>query len=87
MTNLNTVLKERHHFANKSPYTQNYYFSCKINPVNSKGTPPRIFIGRTDAEAEASILWAPDGKSRFTGKDLDARKDRGQEEKGWQRMR
>jgi len=50
---------------------------CKINPVNSKGTQLWIFIGRTDAEAEASI---PDGKSQFIGKDLDARKDRGQEE-------
>ena len=34
---------------------------------------PLIFIGRTDAEAEALILWAPDGKSRLTGKDPDAR--------------
>ena len=69
MTNLNTVLKERHHFANKSPYTQNYYFSCKINPVNSKGTQPRIFIGRTDAEAEAPTLWVSNAKSRLIRKD------------------
>ena len=34
-----------------------------------------IFIGRTDAEAEAPILWTPDGKSRIIGKDPDAGKD------------
>ena len=33
------------------------------------------FIGRTDAEAEASILWTPDANSQLTGKDPDARKD------------
>ena len=41
-----------------------------------------IFIGRTDAEAEASILWPPDAKNWLIGKDPDAGKDRGQEEKG-----
>ena len=41
-----------------------------------------MFIGRTGAEAEAPILWLPDAKSQLTGKDLDARKDGGQEEKG-----
>ena len=40
-----------------------------------------MFIGRTDAEAETPILWLPDGKSRFTGKDPDAGKDCGQEVK------
>ena len=38
--------------------------------------------GRTDAEAEAPILWPPDAKSRLTGKDPDAGKDRRREEKG-----
>ena len=38
-------------------------------------------IGMTDAEAEAPILWPPDGKSQLTGKDPDAAKDRRQEEK------
>ena len=38
-----------------------------------------MFIGRTDAEAEAPILWPPDGKSQVTGKDPDAGKDCGQE--------
>ena len=41
-----------------------------------------MFIGRTDAEAETPILWTPDAKSRLIGKDPDAGKDRGQEEKG-----
>ena len=41
-----------------------------------------MFIGRTDVEAETPILWPPDGKSWLTGKDPDAGKDSGQEEKG-----
>ena len=45
-------------------------------------TSPWIFIGRTDAEAEAPTFWPPDTKSRLIGKDPDARKDWGQEEKG-----
>ena len=49
---------------------------CKeIQPVNPKGNQPLIFIGRTDAEAEAPILWPPDMKSQFIGKDPDAGKD------------
>ena len=48
-----------------------------IKPVNLKGNQPRIFIGRTDAEAEAPILWPPDVKSQLTGKDPDAEKDCG----------
>ena len=113
------IKKQRHHFANKNPYSQSYGFpnshvrlwefnhkedwvlknccfqtvvlekaleipwDCKeIKPVNPKGNQPWISIGRTDAEAEAPILWPPDAKSWLTGKDLDARKDWGQEEKG-----
>ena len=50
---------------------------CKeIQPVNPKGNQPRIFIERTDAEA--SVLWPPDVKSRLFGKDSDAGKDRRQ---------
>ena len=37
--------------------------SKEIKPVNPKGNQPRIFIGRTDAEAEAPILWLPGVKS------------------------
>jgi len=54
----------------------------EIKPVNPKGNQPWIFIGRTDAEDEAPVLWPPDVKSWLIGKDPDAGKDRGQEEKG-----
>ena len=56
---------------------------CKeIKPVNPKGKQPWIFTGRTDTEAEALILWPPDGKSWLIGKNPDAGKDRRQREKG-----
>ena len=56
---------------------------CKeIKPVNPKGDQPWIFIGRTDAEAEALILWPPDAKSWLISKYPDAGKDWRQEEKG-----
>ena len=46
---------------------------CKeIKPVNPKGNPLSILIRRTDAEAEAPILWPPDGKNELTEKDPDA---------------
>ena len=54
----------------------------KIKSVYPKGNQAWIFIGRTDAEAEALILWPPDEKSWLIGKDPDVRKDWGQEEKG-----
>ena len=53
-----------------------------IKPINAKGNQPWIFIGRSDVEAEAPILWPPDVKSQLTGKDSDAGKDWGQKEKG-----
>ena len=53
-----------------------------MNPINPKGNQPPMFIGRTDDEAEALILWPPDAKSQLFGKDPDAGKDWGQEEKG-----
>ena len=110
------IKKQRHHFANKCPYSRSYSFSsnvwmweldCKeswtpknwcfwtvvlektlenhldsegIKPINPKGNQPWIFIGRTDAEAEAPILWPPDTKSWLTGKDPDAGINWGQEE-------
>ena len=110
------IKKQRHHFANKGPYSQSYSFSsshawlweldhkegwapknwsfwtvvlektlespldCKIKPVNPKGDQPWVFIGRTDVEAEAPILWLPDMKSWLIGKDSNARKDWVQEE-------
>ena len=49
---------------------------CKeIKSVNPKENQPRIFIGRTDPEAEAPILWPLDAKSQLIGKDPDAGKD------------
>ena len=56
--------------------------SKEVKPVHPKGNPPWIVIGRTDAEAKAPIPWPPDAKSRLIGKDPDAGKDWGQEEKG-----
>ena len=56
---------------------------CKeIKPVSPKGNQSWIFIGRTDVEAEAPILWPPDAKNWFIGKDPHAGKDWRQEEKG-----
>ena len=56
---------------------------CKeIKLVNPKGNQPCIFIGKTDAEAETPVLWPPHVKSSLIGKDSDAGKDWGQEEKG-----
>ena len=117
MTNLNSVLKSRHYFANKDPSSQSYGFSSshvwkweldhqpkgwcfwtvvlektlespldfkEIQPVHPKGNQPWTFIGRIDAKAEAPVLWPPDVKSLFIGKDHDAGKDQGQ--KKWQQQ-
>ena len=58
-------------------HSLNYY-----KPVNPKGNQPWIFIGRTDAEANAPILWPPDAKNWLIRKDSDAGKDWRQEGKG-----
>ena len=56
---------------------------CKeIQPVHPKGDQSWVFIGRTDTEADAPILWASDAKSWLIRKDPDAGKDWCQEEKG-----
>ena len=56
---------------------------CKeIQAVHPKGNQSRLFIGRTDAEAEPPILWPPDVKNWLLGKDPDAGRDWRQEEKG-----
>ena len=61
---------------------------CKeIQPVHPKGNQSWIFIGRTEAEAETPILWAPDVKNWLIVKDPDAGKDDGRKRRGWQRMR
>ena len=56
--------------------------SKQIQPVHPKGYQSWIFIGRVVTEAETPILWPPNVKSWFIGKDSDAGKDWGQEEKG-----
>ena len=71
---LQTVVPEK---TLKSPLD-----SKEIEPVHPKGNQPWIFIGRTDGEAGAPILWPPDAHSQLTEKDPDAGKGWGQEEKG-----
>ena len=119
MTNLDSILKQRHYFANKGPSSQGYGFSsghvwmweldceegwvpknwcfwtvvlektlespldCKeIQPVHSDGDQPWDFFGRNDAKVETPVLWPPHAKSWLIGKDCDAGRDWGQEEKG-----
>ena len=59
----------------------------EIKPINPKGNQSWVFIGRTDTEAEGSILWPPDVKNWHIGKDPDAGTDWRQEEKVRQRTR
>ena len=100
-SHIHTVQLHLHKVQNtgKSNYMKNWCFwttvlkktlespldSKEIKPVNTKGNQPRIFIGRTDAEAPK--LRPPDAKSLFIGKDPDAGKDkraRGEEgNRGW----
>ena len=59
------------------------YDYCKeIQPVHSKGDQCWVFFGRNDAKAETPVLWLPHAKSWLIGKDSDAGRDWGQEEKG-----
>ena len=62
-------------------------FDCKeIKPINPEGNQPWIWVGRTDAEAEAPILWPPDAKSRLTGKDpwcWERSRARERDDRGW----
>ena len=61
---------------------------CKeIQPVHPKGDQCWVFIGRTDVEAETSILWAPDSKSWLIEKTWMLGKIEGRRRRGWQRMR
>ena len=53
-----------------------------MQPVHSEGDQPWDFFGRNDAKAESPVLWPPHGKSWLIGKDSDAGRDWGQEEKG-----
>ena len=61
---------------------------CKeIKPVNPKGNQPWIFTGRTDAEAEAPVLWPPDGRTYSLEETLMWGKTEGKRKRGKQRMR
>ena len=119
MTNQDSILRNRHHFADKLLYSQSYGFSsshvwmweldhkedwmlknwcswtvvlektlespldCKeTKPVNPKGNQSWIFIGRTDAKAEAPILWPADAKNWLIRRGPDTGKDWRWEEKG-----
>ena len=59
----------------------------EIQPVHPKGNQPLIFVGKSDVEAEAPIVWPPDGKSQLIGKDPDARKIEGRRRRRQQRRR
>ena len=54
---------------------ESHLHSKEIKPVSSKGNEPSIFIGTTDAEAEAPVFWPPYAKSQLIGKDPDAGRD------------
>jgi len=60
--------------------TLEIHLDKEIKLVNPKGNQPWVFIERTDAEAEALVLWPPDEKSQLIGEEPDAGKDWGQEE-------
>ena len=83
MVDLNWVLKNWCLWTVVLEKTLESPLDCKeIKPVYPKGNKSRIFIGRTDAEAETPILWPPVAKSWLIWKDPDAGKDSWQEEKG-----
>ena len=77
------VLKNRSFWSVVLEKTLESPLDCKENKtVNFKGNQPWMFIRRTDAEAEAPILWPPDVKSQRTGKDPNNGKEWKQKEKG-----
>ena len=77
------VLKNWYFWTVVLEKTLESHLGCKeIQPVHPKGNQSWTFIGRTDVEAETPIFWPPDVKSWLIGKDSDARRDWGQEEKG-----
>ena len=75
---INSVPKSQE-YKDENDITSNKY----IKLVNPKGNQLQTFIGRTDAEAEASILWPPDAKIWLMRKYPDAGKDWGMKKRGW----
>ena len=63
------------------------FLNKEIQPVHSKGDQSWVFLGRTDAEAEAPILWPPEAESWLIGKDLRLGKIECGRRRGQQRMR
>ena len=61
--------------------------SKEIQPVNHKGNQPRIFTGRTDANAKTPILWLSDGRVDSLENTLMLAKTESKRRRGWQRMR
>ena len=77
------ALKNWYFWAVVSEKTLERPLECKgIQPVHPTGDQSWVFIGRTDAKAESSILWPPRAKCWLIGKDSGAGRDWGQEEKG-----
>ena len=74
----NTIMNE----STKIPNDRIIHTPKEIQPVHSEGDQPWDFFGRNDAKAETPVLWPPHLKSWLIGKDLDAGRDCGQEEKG-----
>ena len=74
-------------------HTHTHIYTCvntinqEIKPVHPKGNQSWVFFGRTDAEAEVSILWPPDAKNWLIEKTLMRGKIEGGRRRGWQRMR
>ena len=70
-------------FINRIPtFSIQFFQGVSIQSVYPKANQSWVFIGRTNVEAETPVLWPPDVKSWLIGKDPDAGKDWGQEEKG-----
>ena len=66
---------------------ENLFYFKEIKPINPKGNQSWIYIGRTDSEVEAPILWPPDVKSWSLEKTLMQGKIEGRRRRGWQRIR
>ena len=75
MTNLDSILKSRDITLPTNVRLVKAMDYKEIQPVHPKGNRSWVFIGRTEAEAEASIVWPPDAKKQLIRKDPDAGKD------------
>ena len=95
MTTGKTIALTRWTFVGKVKTLESPMDCKEIQPVHSKGDQSWVFFERNDSEAETPVLWPPHGKSCLIGKDSDAGRDWGQEEKwmtedemdGWHHQR